>query len=172
MAMRSVGKVLEAHSLKGELYVFVFSGDVSWLGKLKQVELRTSMEAQAGSAFKVLKAKPHKKGFILALEGLKDRTAAEKYAKTFLFVPEDVFVTSEGETPYLLEFEGYSIHNGEMNLGPILAFRFNGAQDLFVVEYLGKEYEIPFVEAFITEINDETKQIHMSLPEGLLEINS
>jgi 16S rRNA processing protein RimM len=169
--MRIVGKIIEAHSLKGDLYVFIFSGDVSWAPKMKKIELRDSPEAQSGTAFQVLRSKPHKKGLILTL-GFKDRTEAEKWEKKFLFVPDELFVSEEGEEPYLVEFEGYSIFNGETDLGPIIGFRDNGAQDLFVVNFQGVEHEIPFVEEFIVEIDDDKKQIHMQLPEGLLELNS
>ena len=33
--MKLVGKVREAHGLKGDLYVLIFSGDISWAKKMK-----------------------------------------------------------------------------------------------------------------------------------------
>jgi 16S rRNA processing protein RimM len=170
--MRVVGKVIEAHGLRGDLYVFIFSGDTSWAGDLEGVELRLTPESKTGQSFKIIKTKPHKKGLILTLDSLTDRTAAENWEKTFLFVPEDTFVSEEGEVPFLTEFEGFHIFNGELDLGPIQGFRDNGAYDLFVVKFQGREHEIPFVEAFIVKIDKASKQIRMQLPEGLLEINT
>ncbi|WP_374073319.1 hypothetical protein [Bdellovibrio bacteriovorus] len=31
--MKLVGKIREAHGLKGDLYVLIFSGDISWAKK-------------------------------------------------------------------------------------------------------------------------------------------
>ena len=39
--MKVIGKVKEPHGLKGDLYIMVFSGDVSWLPKLKSFALKS-----------------------------------------------------------------------------------------------------------------------------------
>ena len=38
--MKSVGKVREAHGLKGDLYILIFSGDISWDKRMKQFGLK------------------------------------------------------------------------------------------------------------------------------------
>jgi 16S rRNA processing protein RimM len=35
-----------------------------------------------------------------------------------------------------------------------------------------KEYEIPFAEAYLKNADLARKQIHMALPEGMLELNA
>ncbi|HWU45020.1 MAG TPA: hypothetical protein VN132_16320, partial [Bdellovibrio sp.] len=60
--MKLVGKVREAHGLKGDLYVLIFSGDISWAKRMKKFFLKGKTESQE---FTVERVKPFKKGFIV-----------------------------------------------------------------------------------------------------------
>lgn len=165
---------MEPHSLKGEVYIQIFSGDVSWLEKLETFELRASESATSGTVMTVEKFRPHKKGIILKARELADRTAAEKVHKWFFFVPEDMFDSTDDEDGvlYLSEIEGFTVKTEGQELGVITGFSSNVAQDILIVEQDNKRYEIPFVQEFIVEINFDEKFIIMELPPGLLEINS
>lgn len=73
---RKIGKVKDAHGIKGELYILVFSKDTSWLGELKSLKL-SSVEASAFKVLEVSRAKAHKGGFILKTPLIQDRNQAE-----------------------------------------------------------------------------------------------
>ncbi len=170
--MKLVGKVKEAHGLKGELYVFVFSGDVSWLKKLNEFELRPKGAAQ-GKTYPVEKMKPFKKGFILKTPSISDRTLAEQIEGQDFYIPADLLVSQPGETIFLKEILGFVVKDSLQNtIGPINGFSSNGAQDLLVVETEKGSVEIPFVEAFIKKIDFKHRTVVMDLPEGLLDLES
>ncbi len=170
-AFKLIGKIKEAHGLRGDLYVLIFSGDTSWLSHLKNFQVK---DPASGKVFdlKKLKAKPHKKGFILTIEGISDRTTAEKYHGFHFMIPADLMVSKPGETIFLSEIENFKIRDlkGE-ELGEIVGFSSNGPQDLLIVEGPQKKGEIPFVAPFIKEINFEKKYLVMDLPEGLFDLD-
>jgi 16S rRNA processing protein RimM len=168
--MKMVGKVKDAHGLRGELYILVFSGDVSWLKKLQTLELRGKT---ATTTHSVEKVKPFKQGLILKVPGVNDRTQAEALKGHEFYIPADIFVSKPGETIFLNEILGFMVKNvAQEDIGSVEGFSTNGAQDLLVVTTPAKKVEIPFVEAFIKKIDFKHKTIVMDLPEGLLDLES
>lgn len=160
-----IGKVLDAHGIKGDIYCFVFSGDASWVTKLKEIYLNENK-------FVINRAKPFKKGFIANLESVTDRNRAEELKGAEVRVASHVFTSQPGEAFYLVELLNYTVKDKVLGVvGPIESFSSNGMQDLLVVINNGKSYEIPFVKEFVTLIDHDMRVIEMSLPEGLLEIN-
>jgi 16S rRNA processing protein RimM len=165
-----IGKIIDAHGIRGEISIHIFSGDISWLDQLKEVSLLYKNELQE---YKVLKKRAYKKGFICHLETFVDRNKAEQYTGSEVWIDSSFFVSQEGEALYLKEILNFEIEDvARGKLGIITSFSFNGSQDLLVVERAGQsDLEIPFVKAFVTVIDYQNKKIHMDLPEGLIEIN-
>lgn len=179
--MRLIGKFKEAHGLKGEIYVLVFSGDVSWLPKLKTFGVgilpprgEEPPENAVEATMTCARAKPFKQGLILKAQEIADRTAAEKWMGRGFYVPDELFVSEEGENIYLSEIDGFQVEDvGGKTLGRIVGFSSNGAQDLLVLELEGGgEAEVPLVEAFLRRIDSERGVLVMELPEGLLELSA
>ncbi|MBX2986557.1 MAG: 16S rRNA processing protein RimM [Bdellovibrionaceae bacterium] len=177
--MKLVGKVKEAHGLRGELHVLIFSGDVSWLPRLKEFGLGAlpprGEDPAADAVQKILKcqkAKPFKNGLIVKAEELTDRNAAEAVEKWGFYIADELLVSEEGEGIYLEEIRGFTVKDAtQTTLGRIVDFSSNGVQDLLVLEKAGGgEAEIPFVDAFLKKIDFKSKTVVMDLPEGLLDL--
>ena len=166
-----VGRVKDAHGIKGELFVVLFAGEAAWLNQLKELRL-TKPDAPAGQApeiFTIKAAKTHKNGFIAKSEQIKDRNRAEELKGLILEIPDTMLVSKKGESLYLREVFGFKVftkHKGEV--GTIDAFSSNTAQDLLVVKTSWGVYEIPFVKDFVEKIDFDNKEIYLDLPEGLL----
>ena len=170
--MKLVGKVREAHGLKGDLYVLIFSGDISWAKKMKNFGLKAK-DSDDIKNFSVERTKPFKKGFIVKAKEIADRTAAEGVEHMEFFVDEDLFVSKPGEGIYLNEIKNFKLKNPEQKvLGEIVGFSSNGVQDLLVVEADGKKVEVPFVDAFIKKIDFKHQAVVMDLPEGLFDLEN
>ena len=164
-ALTLIGKVLDAHGIKGDIYCFVFSGDASWVPKLKEIYLNENK-------FIINRAKPFKKGFIANLETVTDRNRAEELKGADVRVASQMFISQPGEAFYLVELMNYTVKDKVLGVvGVVESFSSNGIQDLLDVNSNDKSYEIPFVKEFVTRIDHDKKIIEMSLPEGLLEIN-
>ena len=172
--MKHVGKVREAHGLKGDLYVVIFSGEISWAKRMKTFKLKLKAEdAESAASFTVERVKPFKKGFIVKAAEVADRTAAEGLEHQEFFIEEDLLVSKPGETIFLSEIKNFMVKNTEQeNIGEIVAFSSNGAQDLLVVQVGTKQVEIPFVDAFIKKIDFKHRSVVMDLPPGLLDIEN
>ena len=160
-----VGKVLDAHGIKGDIYCFVFSGDASWVAKLKEIYLNENK-------FIINRAKPFKKGFIASLAAVDNRNRAEELKGAEVRVASSVFTSQPGEAFYLVELLNYIVKDKVLGVvGTIESFSSNGIQDLLVVTANGKKCEIPFVKEFVLFIDHDKRVIEMSLPEGLVDIN-
>lgn len=170
--MKLVGKVREAHGLKGDLYIVIFSGDISWAKRMKSFSLKAK-DVEEAQTFTVERTKPFKKGIIVKASEIKDRTDAESLEHLEFFVDEDLFVSKPGETIFLSEIKNFKLKNPEQTvLGEIVGFSSNGAQDLLVVEADGKKVEVPFVDEFIKKIDFKHQAVVMDLPDGLFDIEN
>lgn len=164
-----IGKVKEAHGLKGELYVLLFTKESPWLGRLREFALAAGDEGPF-EVHERERAKAFKDGLILKAPGVTDRTAAESKKGLLFYLPSDLFVSAPGEEIYLREIEGFEVRNEGESVGPIRGFSSNGPQDLLLVEREGRTIEIPFVEAFLDRIDFEGRIVWMRLPEGLWDL--
>ena len=166
--LRLIGKIKDAHSLRGEVFIIFFSKDYSWVGEITQFFLSDS------KTLDVIRAAPHKDGLKVQLKDVTNRNQSEALIGTELYLPEAFFSSGDGESLYLTEIENYKVIDETLGeLGQIIGFSSNTAQDLLIVKSVDgkKEFEIPFVDDFVIEIDDEKETIVMDLPEGLLEIN-
>lgn len=168
--MKLVGKVKDAHGLKGEMYILIFSKDVAWLNDLEFFELKDP-NAKASLKLDVVNTKKFKDGLIVKASEVSDRTQAEKYKNWQFLIPDELLISEEGETIYLSEILNFTVVQEGKNLGLVKGFSSNGAQDLLIVSNGTTEFSLPFVDAFVLEVNHEKKVIDVNLPEGLIEIN-
>lgn len=171
--MKLVGKVREAHGLKGDLYVLIFSGEIAWAKRMKSFGLKAK-DSDEIQTFEVERTKPFKKGLIVKAAGVVDRTAAEALEHMEFYIDDALMVSKPGETIYLSEIQNFKIKNPEQQvLGQIVGFSSNGAQDLLVVETTtGKKAEVPFVDEFIKKIDFKHQTLVMDLPEGILDLEN
>ena len=201
---RIVGKVKDAHGLKGELFILLFAGQADWLenidrkepfqvwlpkpphsGRLTPEELaartiEVSANAEVPGRFadsvREIRVKPFKSGLIAALDGVRDRTEAEKWIGHLFAIPSSFLVGEENY--FLAEVEGYQVTDVRLGeLGVVSGFSHNGAQDLLLIRYkeTDKVVEIPFVADWIKSIEPQGERlnrgvIEMDLPEGLIEV--
>jgi 16S rRNA processing protein RimM len=165
--MRLIGKIKDAHGLRGDIYVIFFSKDYSWADLIEELYIEDT-------PYNVVKLAEHKDGLKIQLEGFTNRNQSEALIGKQVFLPADFFFTDDDEEGiFLSEIENFKVIDEVLGeVGTITGFSSNVAQDLLVVtSSSGKEYDIPFVNEFIVEIKRDDKVLLMKLPEGLLEIN-
>lgn len=166
-----VGKVKDAHGIKGELFVVLFAGEAEWLPKLKTIHILPNDEAPMDQAkkFEIKSARVHKNGLIAKTIEIKDRNEAETLKGWTFVIPENFLVSEKGESIFLREIEGFKVvTKAQGEIGPIVGFSTNTVQDLLVVKTATGTYEIPFVEAYVEKIDYEKKTVSLDLPLGLL----
>lgn len=169
--LKHVGKIKEAKGLKGQVYLLIFSKDASWVDK--GIDIYIS-EDQKKVKYQVTQVKDYKDGAVISLSGVVDRNQAEALCRKEVWVASDIFTSEDGDSIYLSEILNFEVMDHNLGLiGKVIDFSSNTAQDLLIIKnQKGDQFEVPFVEAFVDEIDYETQKVRMNLPEGLLEINT
>ena len=157
----------DAHGLKGELYVQLFAKKADWLSSFKEFTLQ-SKTGQI-TTYRVDLAKPHRDGLIVRTSQIVDRTQAEGLKGSTFLIPSSYLKAKAGDTIYLAQIQGFTVRDGERVIGVIESFSTNGAQDLLNVKSATKEALIPFVDAFLKQIDFDNRVVIMELPPGLIE---
>ena len=164
-----IGKIKDAHSLKGDLYLIIFSKDLSWQQDLNSIYL--GADISKAKKYSIKKLSPHKEGFILGLEGITNRNQAEALIGQMSFVEEIELESEPEETIFLREILQFEVidQNGN-SAGYIEDFSSNGAQDLLIINSSGKTFEMPFVAPLIQKIDHTAKKIYLTIPEGIQDL--
>jgi 16S rRNA processing protein RimM len=116
---------------------------------------------------------PHKGMVVLKLAGVDSISEAETLVGCELQVPAAERAELEAGWTYVSDLVGCTVLDGEREVGKLEDVRFGaGEAPLLVVRAGGREYEIPFAEAYLAGVDVQRRQIRMRLPEGMLEVNA
>lgn len=164
-----VGKMKDAHGIRGELFVVLFAGEAEWLDKLKELRLVFENGSGEPKTYQIKSARAHKNGLIVKTMEIKDRNEAETLKGLLVEIPESFLVSNPGEQIFLREILGFTVSTvAKGEIGKVVKFSSNVAQDLLVVATKKGEFEIPFVDAFVKKMDYKAGTILMDLPDGLL----
>lgn len=105
----------------------------------------------------------------IKLEGVNTREAAMTLVQKAVWLTEDRFHEFAGKSS-AISLLGFHIVDQGKDLGEILEVIEQPHQILCRIDWKGKEALIPVNEAFLKKVDARKKQVHMELPEGLLEI--
>ncbi len=169
-----IGKVHSSQGLRGQIFVVLKTEDVPWLKKWKTLILTTSeTESETHQELPIVNCKEHfkqgKLGWVLNLKEITDKTMADTLVKKWVWIPKELLVSKKGEKIFLHEIEKFLVvDKARGQVGPIVGFSSNGAQDLIQIQAEEGIYDVPLVEAFIEKIDYEKQIIFMDIPLGLL----
>lgn len=124
-----------------------------------------------GNPFAVLSVKQHGGVWLAELEGVADRTAAEKLRGTKLYFPrEKLPEIRDTNTYYHADLIGLAAQFPDgRDMGRIVAVANFGAGDLLEIKPpQGNSFYVPFTNRNVPEINLENKLAVIDPPEGLL----
>lgn len=162
MNHKKIGVVIDPHGLRGELKVLLYSSETSWHKGFESLYLKD------GQAFKILSLRLNKTHWIVKLKDVEDRIQAESFKSKEVFCKADLFMTSEGEEPYLSELFGWTLLLNQKPIGIIESVMETAAHFLLVVNTEQGRFEIPYVENYILTCERTTRCLDMDFPEGLL----
>lgn len=169
--LHCVGWIQTAHGIRGEVFVRLYAQKADWLSSLQSFQLLTK-NSPSPIGFDVQAARPHKEGLIVTLAGVKDRNRAEELVRSGVYIEDSMLESEAGEPIFLAQILGFQLIDLQgVVLGEIAGFGSNGPQDLLKVQKpSGGEGLVPFVEAFIRNIDFDKRTVAMELPEGLLDL--
>ena len=107
---------------------------------------------------------------VIFLEGVTDRSIAESLIKAILLVEQPLDqLPEEPDAWYDHQLVGLNVVRDGVTVGKVLRVDHLPAQDLLAIEADGVEVLLPFVRAFVPEVQVEAGQILITPPLGLFE---
>ncbi len=166
-----IGKTLKAHGLEGELKMAV---EEQYLEDFLQVRILFIEERGQPVPYFINNVRGGQ--LLVSLEGVINRTQAEKIAKKNILIRKEDLIPEEEKVMEVSGLEyaaciGFLMTDKEAGeLGVIEDILDYPQQEMAIIRKGNKEIMIPLIDAFIREINDKDKRIFVELPEGLLNL--
>ena len=164
-----LGKIMSTHGVRGQLRVFLFSGEYASIEGLKTVMLQAPNRTR--ETFVVAGTAHHGKKFLLSLNNFDDVNQVLHLVGRELYVNEDQLpALPEGEY-YWRDLIGLTVVTAEgETLGTLAEIMATGSNDVYVVQGGDREYLIPALEDVVLEINLHDGIMKVSPPEGLFDL--
>lgn len=165
-----MGKFVASHGLQGHVVLVHSLGKKTSLKGLKALFLEESASNFIPYFIEKTSIKNDTETLI-KLEGYDTKESARRlFPKEVWMAEEDFKKFAANAAPIALL--GFDMIDGETNLGEIIEVIEQPHQVLCTIMYKGKEALIPIHDQSLLKIDKKNKQVHVELPEGLLEIYS
>lgn len=165
-----VGKIVNTHSLKGEVKV-ISSTDFEEQRFEKGTELLITRGNQVVKEVTVESYRTHKNNLLVKFVGIDSIEEAEKLKNLQIKIDSDNIGELEENEFYFHEIIGCEVfdENGK-SLGEISEILTPGANDVWVIKSQNsKEILIPYIEDVVKKIDVENKKIDIEVMEGLID---
>jgi 16S rRNA processing protein RimM len=160
-----VGAITGAHGIKGEVKLRSFTSNPD------QIANYGPLTTTSGATVEIETLRMQKDGFIVRLNGVSNRNAAEALKGQELFIARKTLPEVEEDEVYMHDLIGMKAKLGDETLGHVVRVVNFGAGDLLEIERGENEDTVfvPFAESYVTEIKRGPKRIVLDLPEGYLD---
>ncbi len=157
-----VGFVVRAHGIRGAVRVRSSSPA---LGAVAQLLLD-------GRPYRVARAQRDKDDWLLTLEGVADRDAAEALRGARVAVDRDAVPVGEGEL-LVADLVGCKVFDvAGQELGEVTGSFDSGAHEVLEVRRAdGHEFMLPLVDAIVTAVDVAARRITCDPPPGLVDLD-
>jgi 16S rRNA processing protein RimM len=117
---------------------------------------------------------PHKDLLVLKFVGVDSMSDAETLIGSELQLPKAERAELERGWNYVSDLVGCAVFDHGNEIGRIEDVQLGAGEAplLIVTGAGGKKYDVPFAEAYLEGVDLPRKQVRMTLPEGMLEINA
>jgi 16S rRNA processing protein RimM len=117
---------------------------------------------------------PHKGLLVLKFCSVDSMSDAELLIGSELQLPSSGRAKLEPGWNYVSDLIGCAVLDRDREIGRIEDVQFGTGEAplLVVINEAGKEFEVPFAEAYLEGVDVAQRQVRMKLPDGMLEINA
>jgi 16S rRNA processing protein RimM len=167
-ALIPIGKVVGTHGIKGYVKVISYAESTASFAPGKQLALRR--KGKPVVTLGIESAGPHKRGILLALEGITSIDAAKEWVGYELCIDKTTLPEPERDTYYWHQIIGLEVFTvDDRRLGRVTVIFRTGSNDVYVVRDGKKEVLIPAIDSVVVDIDLLHKVLRVDLPEGLEE---
>jgi 16S rRNA processing protein RimM len=170
----TVGRVVKAHGVTGELVVDIRTDDPELRFAPGSV-LRTKKAGRPEGTYTVEAARPHGSRLLLRLTGVADRDGADALrGSVFVVDSADLPPIDEADTYYDHQLEGLRVRTTTgLELGAVTEVLHTAGGELLAVKRdQAPELLVPFVSAIVTSVSLEDGVVDIDPPDGLLDLES
>lgn len=165
----AVGRVGRAHGLGGEVWVEILS-DVEGRFKVGR-QLHFQGKGVVRRCLEIVSSRFHKDGVLLGFAEVPDRTIAESLRGGWLEVAREQVPAAPEDEFYHFELIGCRcFEKSGRELGEVVEVIRGSGGELLEIKSGERSLTVPFVIAFVPEIDLEGRRIELELPPGFLEI--
>lgn len=161
-----IGKVVNTHGIRGELKVYSNSDFIKERFKVGNVvELK---DHQTFYAFTIHSMRIHKGMVLISFEGLNNINFVEKYKGCSVYCEVDDESLLEENENYYFDLSKCNVYENDECLGKVVDILDTQAHPILRVKKAdGSNLLIPYVEAFILDVNLDELRIDVRLIEGM-----
>ena len=169
-----VGHLAKAHGTRGEVLIRLLTDEPETVFEPGARVILGDREGELGAApleDEIESSKAYRKGWLVKLAGIEDRTRAQELAGRYLLVPtEERGELEEGEYYYhqLLGLEVETVDGREV--GRVREVYETEPHHMLEVKGPGGVHLMPFRKEWIRSVDLETARMVIDPPEGLLEL--
>lgn len=165
-----VGKIVNTHSLKGEVKV-ISSTDFEEERFKKGSKLLITRGNQLIREVVVQSYRNHKNFLLVKFEGIDSVEEAEKLKNLQIKINSDEVGELEENEFYFHQIIGCEVFDeNDKNLGEIIDILTPGANDVWVIKgENGREILIPYIEDVVKQIDITSKKVNIEVMEGLID---
>lgn len=162
-----LGYVIKTHGLKGEVQIHLDVDDPT-----EYAELESMLVYQNNSLvpFFIEHIQVNGKKALVQFEDFETIEQATALVSSALYLPLNNLPTLQDGQYYLHQLVGMKLFDQSNLLGSVDQIFEMGPQDLISVIHQGKEVLIPLSEGIINKVDLEKKEVHTTLPNGLIDI--
>ena len=164
-----LGKIVTKYSFKGEVVIKLDTDEPELYTEMESVYVEFGANLVP---FFIEKSSLHKGNQLrVQFEDVYSDKEADSILKCGVYLPLDLLPKLTGDKFYFHEVIGFTVideNYGEV--GTLVHVNDKAAQPLFEIDSDGKEVFIPMIDDFIKKVDRENKTIHVTAPEGLIEL--
>ncbi|MCW2663097.1 MAG: hypothetical protein JWP83_4249 [Mycobacterium sp.] len=168
----TVGRVVKAHGIGGELVVEIRTDDpAARFAPGNTLRAKNSRHGEERS-YVVDQAREHGARLLVRLAGVDDRDAADALRGSLFVVDSDELPPiDEPDTYYDHQLEGLHVRTTTgLDVGVVAEVLHTAAGELLAVRRDSGEVLVPFVSAIVTSVSLDDRLIDIDPPDGLLEL--
>ncbi|MBP6977840.1 MAG: ribosome maturation factor RimM [Bacteroidales bacterium] len=165
-----VGRIVKSFGFKGEVLLFFENDPAASFADLPSlfVERDGELIPYFPEEFQIR----DEQTVLVRFDDVTTEDEAKKLVNSDLYLPMGTLPAGSQSKRLASWIEGYNAFNHEKGfIGEVRGLIRLKEQDLLRVINQGKEMLIPAVDSYILSINKRKKEIHLDLPEGLLDLN-
>ncbi|MBS1663606.1 MAG: 16S rRNA processing protein RimM [Bacteroidetes bacterium] len=166
---RNIGKLVAVFGLQGELVLQHRLGKKTTLKGLRTIFLEEKKDEMLPWFIESARVKSEEELYI-KLEGLDTKETARRVVQKEVWLTEEDFTQYAGASAPI-SLVGFRLIDGKTDLGPILEVIEQPHQVLCKIELApGKEALIPIHEETLRKLDKKKREVHVELPDGLLDV--